>query len=492
MSTSDPQEILEIGQLFAGRYAIEGTLGKGGFSRVYAARQLNLGREVALKIFAPRDLQNKEARQRLAKRFMKEAQLLARLNDPHTITLHDYGVTADGELFQVFELISGVTFKQLVRQQGSLPVDRLVPIITQILWSLSEAHRIGMIHRDIKPSNIMIYDHLDRHDCVKVLDFGVAKLVKDYDTAQSDMTADGMILGTPRYMSPEQIIGEPLTPSCDIYSLGIVVYEAIFSQLPYDKDLNLLRRRQQQITHKIELPDWFEDETMRRFLNRSLAGDPAQRYADATEALHALTKPPPPEDNTLPFIKTPDIVALIDENPYDTSETPNTLTAHSRVAGSSRSTKVALPLMILIIISLIGVIVILLQQPDSQDPVTQSVTEIPANTVATSPKLDRDKSPTPALPEQAATTPAKKEPAPKPVADVKPKPRTEPTTPKPRAEPAKPAPEPTPSKSVDLFPTKKKTTDPTPSTKKKDDVNLFPTKKKKTPSGFVITPLDEK
>ncbi len=503
MSSQDHQDVLEIGQLFAGRYAIEGALGKGGFSRVYAARQLNLGRPVALKIFAPRDLQNKEARQRLAKRFMKEAQLLARLNDPHTITLHDYGITADGELFQVFELVQGVTFKQLVRGQGPLHPERLTPILEQILWSLSEAHAFGMIHRDIKPSNIMVYDHLERHDRVKVLDFGVAKLVQDYDTAQSDMTADGMILGTPRYMSPEQIIGEPLTPASDIYSLGIVMYEALCMELPYDKDLNLLRRRQQQITRPAPLPEWLEKGPLRSFLTIALQGNPAHRFDDAAQALHAITHTEAVEEETLPYISNQEIVLGTADVAHDSTETPhtNTLTAHRSIAAPQRRSRLLMPLMLLVILALVVVIIaMVLREPSPREREPDEVTD--PTTIAT---------PTP-HPDDTLKRDTRAEPEEEPAQDTshltdtsKPEPREKTPAPPPQKPPrVEPDPDPPPKRDddpIDLLPTKKSTSSSkklTPKTKKTEKkepevIDLLPDKKpEKKPSGFVIKPLDEK
>ena len=161
------------------------------------------------------------------RRFNQEAKLVSRLQDPHTITMYDYGRTASGMLYMVFEFVDGESVSELVSREGALHYSRVLSIVEQTLGSLEEAHAFGVMHRDIKPGNIMVFEHVGRPDQVKLLDFGIAKVAKATGSQSKDLTADGTLVGTPRYMSPEQIRGEEITPRSDIYSLGLVAYEML-------------------------------------------------------------------------------------------------------------------------------------------------------------------------------------------------------------------------------------------------------------------------
>ncbi|MEZ4458684.1 MAG: serine/threonine-protein kinase [bacterium] len=150
------------------------------------------------------------------------------MRDPHTVAVHDYGRTESGLLFMVLEYVDGKTLFQLIRESGAIAPERVVKMLRQCLLSLQEAHALGVLHRDIKPANIMVYEHIGRADQIKVLDFGIAKLVGSETNKSTEMTAEDVLVGTPRYMSPEQIRGETeLTASADIYSLGLVMYELL-------------------------------------------------------------------------------------------------------------------------------------------------------------------------------------------------------------------------------------------------------------------------
>src|SRR5690606_38246189 len=152
--------------------------------------------------------------ERVSFRFQQEARLVSRLRSPFTITMYDYGRTPSGLLYMVLEYVSGQSIAELLAGGAPVAPQRVVKILNQILISLHEAHALGMLHRDLKPANIMVYEHLGQADQVKLLDFGIAKVIGDsHQQRNIDLTSDGNIIGTPRYMSPEQIRGDHnLTP----------------------------------------------------------------------------------------------------------------------------------------------------------------------------------------------------------------------------------------------------------------------------------------
>lgn len=228
----------EPGEVFVDRYRVQCQLGSGGFSRIYHAVQTDLERDVALKILRPvvdeslNHVCREEYLSRVAGRFQQEARIVCRLRSPHTITMYDYGRTEDGLLYMVLEYINGYSLAELLRKEGALDQQRTVKILKQLLASLHEAHVLGMLHRDLKPANIMIYEYLGERDQVKLLDFGIAKLIHDTSCDEvPNWTTDGVIVGTPRYMSPEQIRNDrELHPRSDIYSLGLVAYEMLVGE----------------------------------------------------------------------------------------------------------------------------------------------------------------------------------------------------------------------------------------------------------------------
>lgn len=209
-----------------GVYRIEELIGAGGYSRVYRALDKTVGRMAAIKILLPSTGEDGYS-ERVIQRFEREARIVANLRDPHSVLLYEYGQTDDGLLYMIFEYIEGHTLEEMRRQQFALPALRVIKILEQILLSLEEAHALGLIHRDIKPANIMVFEHIGRTDQVKVLDFGVGKAFGTHPEA-SNLTQTGMLIGTPRYMAPEQWSTEGvISPQTDIYSLGLVTYELI-------------------------------------------------------------------------------------------------------------------------------------------------------------------------------------------------------------------------------------------------------------------------
>lgn len=275
------------GELFEGRYRVGPMIGAGGFARVYRAHQEDLGREVALKILTPGEEGSYD--DKLVERFNQEARVVSRLRDPHTITMFDYGRTNTGLLYMVFEYVNGVSLSKLIATEAPLSPARAVKILRQVLSSLEEAHALGMLHRDIKPGNIMVFEHVGRPDQVKLLDFGIAKMTGSQ--VKADLTADGALIGTPRYMSPEQIRGEDLSPRSDVYSMGLVAYELLMGRKAIESNSSVTIIGKQLDPTSFALPPMTNvPEGLRRVVNKMMAKDAEQRFATCSEVLQALEK----------------------------------------------------------------------------------------------------------------------------------------------------------------------------------------------------------
>jgi len=220
-------DALQIGQIFEGKYKILRELGRGGFGMVYLAYQEPMDRYVALKVLRPGiGLSAPSAKER----FLREVRIISKLRHPNTVTIHEFGETYDGGLYMTLEYVEGETLKDALKREGAFSVNRAAQLGMQIAKSLAEAHRLGIVHRDLKPANIMLTSIEGDKDFVKVLDFGVARLL---DPKTTDLTSVGLpdgereLIGTPRYMSPEQVRGEGLSGTSDIYSLGLILYEMV-------------------------------------------------------------------------------------------------------------------------------------------------------------------------------------------------------------------------------------------------------------------------
>jgi serine/threonine protein kinase len=283
---------LQPGYLLAGRYRLEEPLGSGGHAYVYSARQEGLDRKVAVKLLKSAPGLNEDALpphkvEVLVKRFEQEAKLISQLRDPGTITMYDYGATDDGLLYMVVEFIEGDSLKELQRMLGAMQPNRVVKILEQLLYSLQEAHALGVLHRDIKPDNIMLFTHLGRRDQVKLLDFGIAKMVNS--DSDGDLTAEGSVVGTPRYIAPERIRGADLTPAADLYSLGLVAYEMLTGERVM-AGLKGMRALQSQLSDpSIKLPPNLDiPHNLRRIIDRMMEKDPTKRYQLAEHIIRDL------------------------------------------------------------------------------------------------------------------------------------------------------------------------------------------------------------
>ncbi len=218
-----------------GKYLVQSRAGRGGMARIYRAEQQPLGRTVALKVLiAPRNAEENDPL--FHRRFFQEAATIARLKHPNTVTIFDYGHEAELDLYyMVMEFVEGRTLHEVIRGDGPLLPARALRIAHDIARSLQEAHAQGIVHRDLKPSNIMLVETVDGEQ-VKVLDFGIAKVLQ-HDA--ENLTMDDRIVGSPRYMSPEQIRHHAIDGRSDLYSLGVVLYEMVAGTPPFGGDKTL-------------------------------------------------------------------------------------------------------------------------------------------------------------------------------------------------------------------------------------------------------------
>jgi len=219
-----------IGREVAGRYRILAKLGEGGMGAVYKAEQISLKRQCAVKVLRP----EVAGSQMLLRRFNAEAELVAKLSHPNIVGIYDFGQDTDGSLFIAMEFIEGKSLRDVIHHEAPLPLRRSLVIASQICASLVEAHAQGIVHRDLKPDNVMLQERGRQKDVVRVLDFGIAKLRDENRQSQLAMTQAGDMLGTPQYMSPEQIRGEHIDGRTDVYALGGLLYEMVTGRLPFE------------------------------------------------------------------------------------------------------------------------------------------------------------------------------------------------------------------------------------------------------------------
>ncbi len=278
------------GTVVAGRFRVDQLIGQGGYGSVYAATQLNLSRRVALKIMHPDVLRRPEA---LA-RFEREAVLTQQLAHPNTVRLFDFGRTDHGIPFIVWELLLGRSLERELAMAGPLPVARVHHIAQQVLKALMEAHGVGIVHRDIKPANIFLSDFAGEPDFVKVLDFGIAHAPGG---GGGGITAEGVSLGTPTYMAPEQVMDTAVDGRTDIYSLGLVMAELLTGEAVF-RGVTAMQIAMMQIDDKpVPLSPLVVASPLGAVIARATQKDPARRFTSAFEMLDVLragAAPAPP------------------------------------------------------------------------------------------------------------------------------------------------------------------------------------------------------
>ncbi|MFC2142461.1 protein kinase [Acidobacteriota bacterium] len=265
------REELTTGSTFAGRYQIIEELGKGGMGKVYRVLDKKLNEEVALKLIKPDIASDKNT----IERFKNELKLARKIRQKNVGSMYEL-LEDDGIHFITMEYVSGQDLKGLIRQTGQLTVGKAISIAKQICDGLSEAHSLGVVHRDLKPNNIMI----DRGGNAKIMDFGIARAVKG-----KSITGPGIMIGTPQYMSPEQVEGKDIDQRSDIYSLGIILYEMLTERVPFDGDIPLTVG----VKQKTEIPKAPKDfnegipDDLNRMVLKCLEKERENRYASSDE-----------------------------------------------------------------------------------------------------------------------------------------------------------------------------------------------------------------
>jgi serine/threonine-protein kinase len=258
-------------------YELLGTLGSGGFGRVYRVRDLHLEREVALKVLHPSLTRDPE----VVERFRQEAQLAARLNHPNIVNIYDIG-DRSGLIWYTMELINGPSLAQLVEREGPLPLDRVLRILREALSALAHAHGSGLVHRDIKPENMLIAPD----GSLQITDFGLALALRGKFGGATSQS------GTPHFASPEQLLGERVDQRSDLYSLAAVAYYALLGQIPFP-GLTTEQVLAKQTTNQFPtVRGQREDvgEPLERVLDRALSADVSERYPSAAEFLQAVNR----------------------------------------------------------------------------------------------------------------------------------------------------------------------------------------------------------
>ncbi len=274
-----------IGMILDNRYRIISKLGEGGMGSVYASEHILLKKNVAIKVLRY-DLARKED---VVRRFQNEAIAASRIGHENIIEVTDFGRTPDGSVYFVMEHLNGSALADIIQKSGSIPLRRAIPILLQITKALSAAHSQGIIHRDLKPENIVLIDKPDRKDFVKILDFGISKMLDTSDRAEK-LTAMGMIVGTPEYMSPEQAAGMSVDKRTDIYSLGVIIYEMMTGRLPFLAD-NAIRILMMHQTEKPVRPRDINPEIhigMEQIILKCMEKKPEDRFQDMSEITQAL------------------------------------------------------------------------------------------------------------------------------------------------------------------------------------------------------------
>jgi serine/threonine-protein kinase len=270
-----------IGRIFLGRYEAVRLLGEGGMGKVYLARQLDLGRQVVIKVMHDHVATEPKFRER----FQRETLLMARFAHPYAVTLYDASLT-DGPCI-VMEFIRGVNLETLLQKSGRFTPARVGRIISQLGEVLQAAHDQALIHRDLKPANLMVVDHDSPREKIKVMDFGLAKLVDAEANAEFHSSSAEFAVGTPGYICPEQVKGEPVDHRGDIYSVGVMMYELLTGRLPFigPSSMDLM------LAHATEMPPRFADlglpvtipEPVEAVVFLCLEKDPKERPQSARE-----------------------------------------------------------------------------------------------------------------------------------------------------------------------------------------------------------------
>lgn len=275
-----------VGTTLAGKYRIDARLNEGGMGTVYRGCHVLMDKTVAIKVLRP----SLAADEKIVARFSREARAASRISHPNALSVTDFGEDESGHVFLVMEFLSGKTLKQVIRDDGPLPLQRVVDITRQIVDALNAAHTQGVVHRDLKSDNIMLLDTTTA-DYAKVLDFGIAKINEPDGVTDTNLTAPNLVIGTPQYMSPEQCTQDSeIDARSDIYSLGVILYEMLVGHVPFSGDsptMVMMKHLQEPVPsvldERSDLPP-----AVARVVARAMAKVRDNRYQNVAELIEDL------------------------------------------------------------------------------------------------------------------------------------------------------------------------------------------------------------
>jgi len=280
--TEDPL----LGRVLSERYRILSKLGEGGMGVVYLAEHVVIEKKIALKVLFP-DLTR---RADLVQRFMQEAKSASRIGHENVIDITDFGQSPEGYVFIAMEYLSGQDLGQLLKATGPMPWSRAQPLVLQMVKALRAAHERGIIHRDMKPENIFVLPRDDGREFIKVLDFGIAK-VMGLDEEAPRLTRTGMIFGTPEYMSPEQAQGQRVDHRVDIYAVGCIMYHILTGGVPFKADsfMGILSKHMMEAPEPPRARNPSIDPAVELIILKAMEKDPARRFQTMLEFVQAVS-----------------------------------------------------------------------------------------------------------------------------------------------------------------------------------------------------------
>ena len=273
----EPRETGLTGLTLGGRYCLEHRIGVGGMAHVYFARDLERNGEVAIKVLLPQLESDPESVARLR----REAVIAARLEHPNVCPITDMGETPEGHLYLAMPFLPGEPLAVRQVRQGPLPITEAIPVLVQVCRGLGHAHGLNILHRDLKPENVMLVPDRDAAGGIRavVMDFGFAKVVRE-EPDQKKLTRSGIVLGTPEFMSPEQLLGRDLDGRSDLYSTGVLAFEMLTGRIPFEgkniQEVALARLKVQPLRLRAVQPEL--PEALERVIARALAQMPWDRF----------------------------------------------------------------------------------------------------------------------------------------------------------------------------------------------------------------------
>lgn len=313
------------------KFIVDSLIGAGGMGVVYLATQTTLDRKVALKVLRPGSGTDSAA----VARFRREARNVAQIQHPAVVTIYDFGVDVEDRLYLAMEYVPGTSLGQILAEEGFLSLDRTATILLKVAAGLAAAHALDIVHRDLKPENILVADKADGTVDVKIIDFGISRAILE---AGQTVTAQGGFVGTPAYMSPEQIAGSAVDFRSDVYSLAIVACVLLTGERPFDSDTVNLRLRELDSPRTLEelMPGTSWPASVQRVLDRALSPIPAHRHDSVTafvvelvDALHGW------QPERVPAVTGS--FARVEDSGAHAQPLPQQVTGPSRVRARSRS-----------------------------------------------------------------------------------------------------------------------------------------------------------